>query len=1059
MCVRDVVPPLRDGAARCKDEVEIPLAFRQSRPFTFVHHFAGAHAFGIGEAVVAEASRMGLTASHISVDRDKDGANLLDPEPYDSHWQLASQGKVDGFHAGFPCGSFSPVRLRPAPGMPGPVRDPEHIYGRPDNSPAQQREADIGTLGAIRSVRLAEVVRAAAVLRGAEPVATVEQPMPQARAEATTAFLLDEVAAWLAVPGGYTAQFSVCRFGRTPGGLLVGKRLWFTGVLLGLSSLDGICECLEPHDSLHTPAQVKESGSYPAKLCVAYAQLVVQAWLSTLRAEWLASKCSVPSPVMIRTHSHQLVRQLAPKRPAWASLDSAKPTRPSLKARREVENESCIGGLRNPHSAVAKNPGLRRVGRTARAAFSSFADLHPEALEIGHRAGDRSYPGPPSELISAFRAHLRTALEAPAEATAGWSWGAPSPIQGHLFQSWLDQAGDPEKHISEWVYEGVPLGIEQDIPSCGIFPTAEHGEPERDLVGVVEAAQAGFFNYASFHEFDADARIELDRVLQAQFAVSLSSTEVLERFPDGSVARMAIIVKTKEDGSVKRRIIVDLKRSGANSRARIPERPVLPRITDAIGSALAVMRAHHSAHSAPSDTSGELLSADFSDAFHHFRVHPRELQHCLVRDLRPDVFLLWVCMCFGLKAAPLIWCRLAAALARILQGMLEPSEGKLQLYIDDPLWFLVGSLHHRTFLKSMLLLTIAALGKKLAWHKMSCGTAVEWIGVALSCDWQHQFMTARLPDRFVTDLRGELLSLSGQSMVGIRRLRTVTGRLSWAAGVLPRMRWAVSILYAVLASFERDVLSGAEEARRLRRSDQRSKETLLPTKRLGLALRWLISLFQGLTGAVERSVPATPPRLEWTIVVDASPWGLGAFLAHARLGRVLAYVSSPLDSLDCASLGLTIGECTAQGIAETLAVLVAVRTWGAVFAGRPVRLGLRSDSTTALATARRLASSSPALNFLGAELALDLECLGAADLVGTHLPGAWNDAADWLSRRAQPGVAASPLPAELSGAKELAPKRRAASWYRLPTFGADPQLWGSATAAAAGAAGFAETDV
>ena len=43
---------------------------------------------------------------------------------------------------------------------------------------------------------------------------------------------------------------------------------------------------------------------------------------------------------------------------------------------------------------------------------------------------------------------------------------------------------------------------------------------------------------------------------------------------------MAFIQKTKDDGKVKNRIVVDMRRSGGNSRSQVPERLVLPRVTD-----------------------------------------------------------------------------------------------------------------------------------------------------------------------------------------------------------------------------------------------------------------------------------------------------------------------------------------------------------------------------------------------------------------------------------------------------------------------------------------------
>ena len=48
-----------------------------------------------------------------------------------------------------------------------------------------------------------------------------------------------------------------------------------------------------------------------------------------------------------------------------------------------------------------------------------------------------------------------------------------------------------------------------------------------------------------------------------------------------------------------------------------------------------------------------------------------EQQHCLSPDLEhmQETMLTWVHMCFGLKGAPLIWCRLGVAASRLIQGM------------------------------------------------------------------------------------------------------------------------------------------------------------------------------------------------------------------------------------------------------------------------------------------------------------------------------------------------------------------------------------------------------
>ena len=55
-------------------------------------------------------------------------------------------------------------------------------------------------------------------------------------------------------------------------------------------------------------------------------------------------------------------------------------------------------------------------------------------------------------------------------------------------------------------------------------------------------------------------------------------------------------------------------------------------------------------------------------------------------------------MCFGLKAAPLIWCRFAAAISRVIAGMVRRAEMMSQLYLDDPLLIVAGSWEQRRYL-------------------------------------------------------------------------------------------------------------------------------------------------------------------------------------------------------------------------------------------------------------------------------------------------------------------------------------------------------------------------
>eukprot|EP00971_Amphidinium_carterae_P122936 2433414-Amphidinium_carterae.1 len=58
-----------------------------------------------------------------------------------------------------------------------------------------------------------------------------------------------------------------------------------------------------------------------------------------------------------------------------------------------------------------------------------------------------------------------------------------------------------------------------------------------------------------------DAELEVNRLLSLGYCSQLSPEAASRSFPSGVVSKLAVIVKPKADGSVKRRIIVDLLRS------------------------------------------------------------------------------------------------------------------------------------------------------------------------------------------------------------------------------------------------------------------------------------------------------------------------------------------------------------------------------------------------------------------------------------------------------------------------------------------------------------------
>eukprot|EP00972_Heterocapsa_arctica_P088674 13074979-Heterocapsa_arctica.AAC.1 len=103
---------------------------------------------------MAAAARRQVRVLVINRDTLADNSDLLADEPYLTDLSRARAGEVHGYHAGFVC--FSASRVRHRPGGPPPVRDRDHLLGLPTNSAKQQREADRGTLMAVRSANFCQ---------------------------------------------------------------------------------------------------------------------------------------------------------------------------------------------------------------------------------------------------------------------------------------------------------------------------------------------------------------------------------------------------------------------------------------------------------------------------------------------------------------------------------------------------------------------------------------------------------------------------------------------------------------------------------------------------------------------------------------------------------------------------------------------------------------------------------------------------------------------------------------------------------------------------------------
>ena len=453
----------------------------------------------------------------------------------------------------------------------------------------------------------------------------------------------------------------------------------------------------------------KDSGIYPVPLCQAYAKLGRDVWIRQARSEWE----ELPKD-----------QETLPEAEWIAPPAITAPGQASKKETREQEDCLVVEGMRIPTHAVALGPGLRKVGQSVSRAFPCFCARHQEALNVGTHFGTKGCEGPADELAAEGEGSLRHCLGAPEEPQKRDDWGGASPIKAVPLQQWLRLAGDPETSLKDWCQKGVPLGIEGEVPTNSSFPAIVDNDQPLDVPCGSEIGATGAANYTSIYDNWEGAKIELDRYVAAGYGRVVPGQAGIEQCGDGSISRRAIVLETKEEGSVKRGTIVDLRRSGANSRSVAPQRMVLPRVCEVINDAQNLGETESLAWQQTIDagevTDGwgaELATCDCSDACVHSGGRPEELKHCVAPAYQEDEFPVMVMLGLGLKTAPLLGGTMAAALSRVLQGFTPDHSAQGQTNLDGPIWLSLGGRESRIRTPPCYLLTLRALGTRAAWRK------------------------------------------------------------------------------------------------------------------------------------------------------------------------------------------------------------------------------------------------------------------------------------------------------------------------------------------------------
>lgn len=635
--------------------------FLEERTFLFIHHFSG-RVDNLSKAVKEESEKLGLTVHTESIDIEL-GDDLTASEPYLNHLDYARQGRVDGFHAGFPCNTFSKLRWRPAPNMPGPLRSKSHPYGFEDLTPAKKQECDIGTLLMARSANMVRAITEADAEVKVPSFATLENPPPSKHAEHVSAWhmpemvqLLEDIEEW------QSAFFNTCGYEEN---IELGSRHFkpqlIGGTLQGLQTLRRNCPCGDrPHEPIFGKEKSKKSAEYPKSFCQEYGRLAAKHFMRIARSEFWEARTRIvkgsidklqdkrrrleeeTEAAEERTKSIQETEEY--KRGATRSSSSSTSglvwkegigrfgmMQDNPKKTEMPKALIYVGGMRDPHKAAIGLPTVQSMGQRIWRAWETFVARRPSALEIAENYGTTQCKAD-EELVREWNSELRRILEL-TEATSVTLKGKDeykTPIDTELLEKWVKVSGDPETAVPRWLVEGAPLGIELPIETCEIFPNMD--EQEKTYVSTWDsdaALEKDVKNYVSFEDAISDAKVEIERYHKLNYMKKLDREENKELLKGGTVSRLGLIVKVKESGEVKRRVIIDLRRSGGNGKSTLPEKLTLPRPVDATRMMRSIREKENVAEKKDPTWATELVVIDISDAFTVLPIAEEERKHCL----------------------------------------------------------------------------------------------------------------------------------------------------------------------------------------------------------------------------------------------------------------------------------------------------------------------------------------------------------------------------------------------------------------------------------------------
>ena len=447
---------------------------------------------------------------------------------------------------------------------------------------------------------------------------------------------------------------------------------------------------------------------------------------------------------------------------------------------KRLEDLSSRAGLANPADLRLAWPELWTAMAAVRDALVLSRSRDAELQDLSEALGPSATRPPPSEgAIARARASVARVLGLSRGAAAASN--PASPWKYNIVHRIQRAAGDPDEEVARWLRDGAPMGILREIQPCGLLPL-KRSPAEATPQSVLLRSRKR--NHASFRELHGEERAPGLKVLEDHvmkgFGVLFTDRDAAEDWLGSATASAPLgnVRKEKDDGTVKDRLISDMRANGVNSASETPERQVLPTLLHHARDLALLSQA-----STPKPNLFVMI-LDFKDAFMSVPHDPQEWawnccdaeasvsrgSRCPAYPGEPQEgrFVVWRVLGFGGKSNPLIFARVAAFASRTGQALFDEevpvtcgttlASVRLQQYVDDPIAAICGDQLGANAAVDLLIAWWLVLGIPLSWSKgmfraISAKASHVWIGGSFPVPSPGVAEVSLLPS-FISEMRG-----------------------------------------------------------------------------------------------------------------------------------------------------------------------------------------------------------------------------------------------------------------------------------------------------------------